>query len=82
MPGYDLKKSPRDRIRYLMDSHGFTNPYALERATGLKRSTIKNIMSKDTIGPRAARKIAEVFDLNVAWVESGFGPIFNFITFS
>ncbi len=70
-----LRESPCARIKYLMDIFGFSSDYAMSRATGLDRSTIRNIINRDRIGPKAAGAIAKVFDISATWVESGFGPM-------
>jgi phage repressor protein C with HTH and peptisase S24 domain len=75
MESNDLKKSPGARIRYLMDLHGFSSDYAMARATGLDRGTIRNILNRDRIGPKAASAIALALNMPAAWVESGFGPM-------
>ncbi len=47
----------------------------MERATGLKRSTLRNILKRDRIGPKSARLIADALDISAPWLESGFGPL-------
>jgi hypothetical protein len=47
----------------------------MERATGLKRSTLRNILKRDRIGPKSARLISDALDISATWLESGFGPI-------
>jgi phage repressor protein C with HTH and peptisase S24 domain len=71
----DLKKSPAFRLRHVMKIYGFSSDYAMERATGLKRSTLRNILKRDRIGPKSARQIADALDISATWLESGFGPI-------
>lgn len=71
----NLKTSAAARVKYLMDIHGFSNDYAMERATGVSRSTIKNILTRNRIGPKSARQIGQALKVPIAWVESGFGPI-------
>lgn len=70
-----LKKSPAVRLRYVMEIYGFTSDYAMERATGVKRSTLRNILKRDCIGPKSARLIANALGISAAWLESGFGQI-------
>jgi phage repressor protein C with HTH and peptisase S24 domain len=75
MGSEDLKKSPAFRLRHVMKIYGFSSDYAMERATGLKRSTLRNILKRDRIGPKSARLIADALDISATWLESGFGPI-------
>lgn len=71
----DLTSSPAERIRYLMRLIGISSDYALARATGVSRSTIKNIISRDRIGVKSARALGESLGVDPAWLESGFGPL-------
>jgi phage repressor protein C with HTH and peptisase S24 domain len=74
MGSYDLKNSPAARLHYLMEIYGFSSDYAMERATGVKRSTLRNIPTRDRIGPKSARLIADALGVSATWLESGFGP--------
>ncbi len=56
-----------------MDLHGFKTDYALSRAAGISRSTLRNILDKDRIGPKTARKLGATFGYDATWIESGFG---------
>lgn len=68
-----LRSSPAARLRHIMSLHGFKNDYALSRATHVSRSTLRNILDKDRIGPKTAQKLAAIFGYDAAWIESGFG---------
>ncbi len=69
----EIKSSVKVRLFYIIDMFGLKNDYGLAHAVGISRSTIKSCLDRDRIGPQTARKIADKFNLSVAWVEHGCG---------
>lgn len=75
MDSKDQKETPADRLRMVMNGLNITSDYALSRLTGVKRSTIKNILDRKTIGPKSVQSLSRALHISPNWLEFGVGPM-------
>ncbi|MFC1836760.1 S24 family peptidase [Thermodesulfobacteriota bacterium] len=71
----NLTDSPRDRLKHLMELFEFDTDYGMARALSISRSTLHNVLNRDSIGPKTARRIANALGLEYNWVKNGEGPM-------
>jgi len=58
-----------------MEIYELATPAAIETATGLSQHTVKSILRRDSIGPKAAMQLSKTLGISFRWIRYGEGVI-------